>query len=114
VRRRLVRLGVRLAPVGHRSDDLRDDLAGALHLHPVADAEVLVPDQLEIVQRRQLHDRTADLDGLEHGERVDRARAADVDLDVQELRFGDVRRELARDGPAWLTAANDAKLLLER
>ena len=66
----------------HRPDDLRDDLAGALDDHGVADADVLAPDVVLVVQRRQLHRGVRDDDRLEHGEGVQAARAADVDLDV--------------------------------
>ena len=36
-------------------DDLRDDVAGALDDHRVADADVLAADVVLVVQRRQLH-----------------------------------------------------------
>jgi hypothetical protein len=101
-----------VACVGHRADHLRDHLARALDLHAVADPQVLVGDEREVVQRRQLHRRAADLHRLQHGERVDRAGAADVHLDVEQRRLGDVGRELARHRPTRL-ASHVAQLGLQ-
>ena len=95
-------------------DHLRNHLAGALHLHPVAHAQVLLPDQRLVVQRGQPHRGAADLHRLEHGERVERAGAPDVHLDVEQPRVGDVGRELARDRPARLASAHHAQLVLQR
>ena len=50
-------------PVGQGSDDLRDHLAGTLHLYPVADPQVLGMDQLFVMQGRELHDHAPDLHG---------------------------------------------------
>ena len=100
------------APVGNRSDDLRNHVAGSLHLHPVALSQVLADDQVFVVERRQLHDHAADLDGLELRVRIERAGATHVDLDRKQSRLGDVRRELARDRPPRLAPSHDAELFL--
>src|SRR3954468_11829007 len=109
----LLRWIVRVAALRDRPDHLRDDLARALHLHPVSRAEVLFPDQIEVVQGRELHRRTADLHRLEHRERIQRSRAPDVNLDREQLRLRDVGRELAGDRITRL-ARDDAELLPER
>ena len=46
-----------VAPREHRPDDLRDHVAGALHDHVVADADVLELDDVLVVERRHAHDR---------------------------------------------------------
>jgi len=100
------------AALGERRENLRDHVARALHLHEVADAQILLVNQLLIVQRRELHRRAADLHRLEDRVRVERTRAPDVHLDAQEPRDRDVRRELSRDGPTRLAPADRAELLL--
>ena len=97
----------------HGPDHLRDDVAGALDDDGVADAHVLQVDNVFVVQRRELHRRAADHHGLEHRERVERAGAADVHVDPEELRRRLRRRELVGDGPARL-AADGAHLPLHR
>ena len=56
--------GASVALVGHGPDDLRNDVAGALHLDDVALAQILARDEIEVVQRRQLHRGPADFDGF--------------------------------------------------
>src|SRR3954470_883569 len=109
----LLRWIIRVAPLRDRPDHLRDDLARTLHLHPVARAEVLLPDQIEVVQGRQLHRRTANLHWLQHRERIQRSGASDVHLDREQLRLRDVGGELAGDRITRL-AGDDAELLPER
>src|SRR5439155_20237419 len=75
--------------------------------------QILLPDEVEIVERRHAYRSAADLHRVELGEGVQRARASDVDADPQQLRLGDIRRELARDRPARLAPADRAQLLLE-
>ena len=65
-----------------RPDDLRDHVAGALDDHVVALADLLAVDVLLVVQRRARDRDAADLDGLEHRPRIERARAADADRDL--------------------------------
>src|SRR5206468_886155 len=104
--RAALRHGVRLFGAGppflHRPEDLRDDLAGARDLHPVALANVLRGNQRGVVQRR-VRDRDApDLDGLEDGVGIERAGPTHVDADLAQLRDLDLRRELAGHRPARL------------
>ena len=70
------------AMLPRRTDDLRDHVAGALHDHVVALADVLAVDVLLVVQRRARDRHAADLDGLEHRPRVEVARAADANADL--------------------------------
>ncbi len=108
------RFAALLAAVGERRDDLRDDLSGSLDLHPIADAEILFGNQVEIVERGELDRGATDLDGFQHGVRIERAGAADVDADAEEAGDGDIGRELPGDCPARFASADDAELLLER
>ena len=97
-----------VAQAHDRRDHLGDDIARALDDDRVADADVLAVDVLLVVERRHLDARPADDDRLEHGEGVERARAAHVDGDVEELRRALLGRELEGDGPAGL-APDDAE-----
>ena len=79
--------------VEHDVDDLRDDVAGALDGHRVADADVLPS---RIGRRRPMplisprcaawrwHDDAADGDRLQPGDRRQRAGAADLDVDAAQ------------------------------
>ncbi len=107
---RLERLLAAVAPLDQRPHDLRDHLARALDQDHVPDAEVLAGDVIEVVQRGELDRRAGDLDGLEHRVRVERARAAHVDPDVEQPGDGHVGRELVGDGPAGLAFADHAEL----
>ena len=77
--------------VGDDFEDLRDDVAGALDDDRVADPHVEPRDLVLVVQRGVGDDDAADGDGLELGDRRQRAGAADLDLD----RFDDRRRRSA-------------------
>ena len=90
---KLIGLGVLRPLVEHHVDHLRDDVAGALDDHGVADADIaalaqllaVAADALDVVlvvQRRVLHHHAADADRLELADRRQRAGAADLDLDV--------------------------------
>src|SRR5918992_1436775 len=70
-----------------RSDDLRDHVTRALDDDVVADAEVLAIDVGFVVQRRLGNRDAADLDRLELRPRVERSRAADADVNLDELRL---------------------------
>ena len=99
----LVGLGALRPLVGDDADDLRDDVAGALHDHRVADAHVLARDLVLVVQRGVGDDDAADGDRLEPGDRRQRAGAADLDVDAVE----DGRRLLRRRTCArWPSAAS--------
>src|SRR4051794_15192126 len=77
-----------IALVGYGPDDLWDHLAGALHLDHVANAEILPRHEVEVVERRELHHRAANLDRLQHCVRVDRPRSPDIHANVEQLRLG--------------------------
>ena len=63
-------------------DDLRDDVAGPLDDHGVADADVLLGDVVLVVQRRPADDDTAHGDGGEPGDGGEGPGAPDLDADV--------------------------------
>ena len=92
------------APLRDGADDLRDDLARALHDDVVADADVLPVDVVLVVERRLFHRDAAHLHGLQDGVRVQRAGTSDVDADVQQACDRPLRRELPGDGPARLSS----------
>ena len=78
------------------------------------DADVLAREVLLVVQRRELDRDAADVDRLEHGERVQVAELADVPLHLVEPRDGGRGRELPRDRPARVAADGaEAPLQLE-
>src|SRR5256885_6130672 len=61
------------ATLAHRSEHLRDHLAGTRDFHPIALANVLRFDQVEVVERGGGDRDTPDFHGLEHGIRVERS-----------------------------------------
>ena len=83
-----------------RPEHLRDDVTGLADDDGVADQHALALDLRGVVQRGQLHRGAGDLHRLHVGEGRDPAGAADVDLDVEELRRRLLRRVLERDRPA--------------
>ena len=99
--------------VQHDREDLRNDVAGALHDDRVADAHVLARDLVLVVQGGVGDDDAADRHGLELGDRRQRAGASDLDLD----RLDDRRRlfggKLMRGRPAR-RARHEAEPLLQR
>ena len=92
--------------------NLRDDVAGALHAHRVADAHVLARDLVLVVQRGVGDDDAADRDGAQFGDRRQRAGAADLDLDRLDDRRRLLGREFVGDRPAR-TARDEAEPLLQ-
>ena len=82
-------------------DDLRNDVAGALHDDGVADAHILARDLVLVVQGRALHDDAADGDGLQPRDRRQRAGASDLNLDAVEERGRAFGRELVGNRPTW-------------
>ena len=92
------------AQVHDRADDVGDDLAGALDQHPVAGADILLGDVVEVVQGGVLDDHAVDLDRLQDGLGGQHTRAADLHLDVQQFRGDFARRELEGDGAARVLA----------
>src|SRR5213080_4132165 len=110
--RPLVRLRriVRGAALRYRTNDLRNDFTGALDLDPVPRPQIFFRNQIKVVKCRELHRRAADLDRLEHRKWVQRAGAADVHRDGEQLRLGNVGSEFAGDRITRL-ARDDAQLL---
>src|SRR5438094_4342326 len=98
------------ATLAHRSEHLRDHLAGTRDFHPIALANVLRFDQVEVVERGGGDRDTPDFHGLEHGIRVECAGASDIDPDLLELGDLDLGRELAGDGPTRLAIPHRAQL----
>ena len=109
--RKMIGLRVLRPLVDDDVDDLRDDVAGALDDHGVADADVaavaqhlaLAADALDVilvVQRDVLHHHAADADRFQLADRRERAGAADLDLDVLQDGDGALGREFVRDAPA--------------
>ena len=92
------------AQVHDRADDVGDDLAGALDQHPVADADILLGDIVEVVQGGIPDDDAIDLDRLQDGLGGQHTRAADLHLDAQQLRGDFTGRELEGDGAARVLA----------
>ena len=109
--RKLVGLGVRRPLIEHHAHYLRNDVARALDDDRIALANVLAADFILVVQGRIGDDDTADRHGLEFGDRRQRPRAANLDVDGIEDSRCLLRRELVRDGPAR-TARNEAESFL--
>src|SRR5262249_49348794 len=90
---------------------LRDDVAGALDRHAVADAPAKRLDPVGVVQRGVFHPAPPDSHRLQTRNRRERAGATDVDID----RFYDGRRflgwKLVRNRPARI-ARDEAEPLL--
>ncbi len=95
----------------HHLDHLRDDVAGALDHHPIAGAEILALDLVLIVQGRPADHDTAHRHRLQHGIGGDRAGAADIGADFQQLGDRPLGGEFMGDGPAR-AAADLAQALL--
>ena len=96
----------------HRADDLRDHVAGALDDHDVALADVLAVDVLLVVERRLGDGDAADLDRLQLRPRVERARAADADVDLFSFVCRGHRRPLVGARPARAAVQRAEPLLL--
>src|SRR3954447_667991 len=112
--RHLERLRAGLVLAG-RTDDLRDDVARALHDDHVAFADVLAVDVLLVVQGRARHGDAADLDRLQQRPGIECARAADANEDPVQARRRRHRRPFERARPAWtLVQRTESALLLER
>ena len=83
-----------------RADHLWDHVAGPLDDDDVAFADVLAVDVLLVVERRGRDRDAADRYGLQLRPRVERARAADADMDPLQRRLRPVGRPLEGFGPA--------------
>ena len=106
-----VRLGAARPLRLYDAEHLRNNVAGALDRHRVADTDVEPRDLVGIVQRRVLHHDAADGHRLELGDRRQRAGAADLDLDVSDDGGRLLGREFVRDRPAR-RARDEAEPLL--
>ena len=89
-----------VAPGRDGLDDLRDDVAGPLDKHRVADAQILPADLVLVVQGRTPDHGAGDLHWREQGHRGDRPGAAHLELDRFDDRGRLHRRELPGDRPA--------------
>ncbi len=94
-------------------ENLRDDVAGALHAHRIADTDVFPRDLVLVVQRRIGDDDAADRHGAQLGDRRQRAGAPDIDLDAVDDRGRLLGGEFVRDRPAR-AARDKAESLLQR
>ena len=93
-----VRLALLIA--GQILDHLRDDVAGALDAHPIADAQAQPRDLVAVVERDVGDHHPADPDRLQPPDRGQLAGAADLDVDRFQRRLGLLRREFVRQAPA--------------
>jgi hypothetical protein len=98
----------------HDAHDLGDHVAGAAHDHGVADAHVLAAHLVLVVQRRVRDRDAADEHRRETRDRRDRAGAADLHLDVEDLGRHFLGRELVRDGEARRARDEAERLLLRQ
>jgi hypothetical protein len=84
----------------HRTDDLRDHVARALHDDRVADADVLAVDVVLVVERRVRDGDAADLDRLQLRPGVERTCPPHSDADLQEFCLRGHRCPLVGARPA--------------
>ena len=94
-------------------DDLGDDVAAALDLDEVADADAEARDLVGVVQRGAGDGGASDEHGSEDGDGSHLAGAADLEVHAFEARDGGARGELVGDGPAR-GAAGEAEAALLR
>ncbi len=93
-------------------DDLGDDVAAALDLDEVADADAEAGDLVGVVQGGAGDGGAADEDRHERGDGGDLAGAADLEVDAFEPGDAGARGELVGDGPArGLAGEAEAALL---
>ncbi len=98
---------------GHGANHLRNHITGALDLHYVSHAQVLVANQLLVVQRSESHGGATDLHRVENCIRIQLTRAAHIDFDRGETRLRNVGSKFPRDGPARLAAADNTEIVLQ-
>ena len=82
------------------SENLRDDVAGALHDHGIADADILARDLVLVMQRCVLDHDAADGDGIELGDGRERAGAPDLDVDAAQDCGRLLRRKFVSERPS--------------
>jgi len=69
------------AQVHDRANDIGDDFAGALHQHPVAGADILLGDVIEVMQGGVPDNDPVDLNRLQDSLGGQHSRAANLHLD---------------------------------
>ena len=111
--RGLVSLRALDALLEYRTQYLGNDLSCPHHLDMVTHADVFDLDEVHVVQRGLGNGHAAYFYRLKDRVRIQCAGAAHVDPDVQELRDGDFRSELARNGPARFPATHDTQRLMK-
>ena len=109
--RELVRFRRFRALLHDDAQHLRDHVARTLDRHGVAEAHAEALDLVGVVQRRVLHDHSADSDRLELGHRRERAGAPNLDIDVFDHGRCLLGGEFVRDRPARI-ARHEAEPLL--
>ena len=93
-------------------NDLGDDVATALDLDEVADADAEAGDLVGVVEGGARDGGAADRHRSERGDGRDLAGAADLEEDIFEAGDGGARGELVGDGPArGLAGEAEAALL---
>ena len=101
--------------VACRADDLRNHVARPLDDDDVSLADLLSVDVLLVVERRTGDGDATDLDRLEERPRIERTRATDADVDLQQLRLSGHGRPLECARPARPAVEHaEPALLVER
>ena len=98
--RKFIRATLAVALLNQHTHNLRDNITGALNDHTIANANIFASNLICIMQRRILHHDTADRYRLQLGDRRQRARAPDLNINIIELGGGLFGREFMRDSPA--------------
>jgi hypothetical protein len=101
-RLRCPRPALALGDVRRGREHLRDHVTCPQHDHVLPLADVLAPQILLVVERRELHGDAAHVHRLEHRVRMKVAELAGVPADSLQLRHRRRRRELPGDRPPWL------------
>ena len=103
--------GVVGTAIENRADHFGNHVAGTPHDHRIADADVLAAHFVFVVQRRVRDRRAADEHRREPRNRRDRAGAADLHVDREQLRERFLRGEFVRERKAR-RARHEAELVL--
>src|SRR4051812_27713384 len=99
---------------GNDLNHLWNHVTRSLNHNSVANADVLAPDLILIVERGSADDYASDINGLQHGQRRQRPGAADIDDDVVDAGCLLGRREFVCRGPARLSGDETQFLLLPK
>src|ERR1700722_899255 len=90
----------------YRTDDPRNDVAGARHEDRIADANVVIFNVIDVVQRRALDRDAPDRHGSQNGAGIERSGTPDGDGDVDKLGARFARLELEGDRPTRIARHN--------